>query len=152
MRPQLKLAAVLALLAACGDGPTDPGAFTLEGSWLGRAFPYELALELEQDGDNNVTGEGEVRSLREDVDIDTLTLDPFVTDTTRDTVVVNRVAVDASGEWGYQDFVLTLRAADYADVTYAGRFGTTSPDSVGGSLQGSGFGANTTMPLVRQGN
>jgi hypothetical protein len=151
MRPQLKFAAVLALLAACGDGPTDPGTFTLEGTWFGRAFPYELALELEQDGENNVTGEGEVRSIREDVDIDTISLDPFVTDTTRDTVIVQRVAVDVSGEWGYQDFELTLRAAEYADVTYAGRFGTTSPDSVSGALRGSGFGANTTMPLVRQG-
>ncbi len=151
MRSQLKLAAVLALLAACGDGPTDPGAFTLEGSWLGRSFPYELSLDLDQDGDNNVRGDGEVRSLREDVDIDTISLVPFVTDTTRDTVIVNRVAVQVRGDWGYQDFVLTLRAADYADVTYAGRFGSTSPDSVSGSLQGSGFG-NTTLPIVRRSN
>jgi hypothetical protein len=152
MRPQLKFAAVLALLAACGDGPTDPGTFTLEGSWFGRGFPYELALELDQDGDNRVTGDGEIRSIREVLDVDTVTLDPFVTDTTADTVIVQRVPVEVSGDWGYQDFVLTLRATDYADVTYAGRFGSTSPDSVSGALQGSGFGANTALPIVRQSN
>ena len=65
MRPYFRFAAAFALLAACGEGPLDPGDFTLEGSWRGRGFPFELALTLEQDGDNRVTGTGEVRSLRE---------------------------------------------------------------------------------------
>ena len=149
MRPHLKFAAVLVLLASCGEGPLEPGAFTLEGSWRGRAFPYELSLQLEQDGDNNVTGEGEIRSLRETVDIDTVTLDPLVTDTTTDTLVVERVPVEAEGDWDYPDFVLTLRAEDFTDAAYVGRFGSTSPDSVSGSLQGSGFGT-TTLPIVRE--
>lgn len=150
MRPHLKFAAVLALLAACGEGPLEPGAFTLDGSWRGRAFPYELSLQLDQDGDNVVTGDGEIRSLREELDIDTLSLDPFVTDTTADTLIVERVPVDVSGDWDYPDFVLTLRAADFADAAYAGRFGSTSPDSVSGALQGSGFGDATTINIVRE--
>ena len=150
MRPYLKFAAVLALLAACGEGPLEPGTFTLEGSWLGRDFPYEMALELEQDNDNNVTGEGELRSLQELLETDTLSLDPVRTDTVLiDTVVVQRVAVDVSGEWDYPNFVLTLRAEEYADVEYEGRFGQTSPDSVSGTLEGSGF-QNQSLPIVRQ--
>lgn len=150
MRPYLKFAAVLALLAACGEGPLEPGPFTLEGSWLGQAFPYELALQLEQDGDNNVSGDGEIRSLEELLETDTLSLDPFRTDTVSiDTVVVEQVAVEAAGDWDYPDFVLTLSAEDYADAEYAGRFGSTSPDSVSGTLQGSGFG-NTSIRIIRQ--
>jgi hypothetical protein len=150
MRPYLKFAAVLALLAACGEGPLEPGRFTLEGSWEGRGFPYELALDLDQDGDNRVTGSGEVRSIREILETDTLSLDPFRTDTILiDTVVVNRVPVEVAGDWDYPDFTLTLRAEEFADAQYDGRFGSTSADSVSGSLQGSGF-ASTTIPIVRQ--
>jgi hypothetical protein len=149
MRSHLKFGAVLVLLASCGEGPLEPGTFTLEGSWLGRGFPYELALDLEQDGENNVTGDGEVRSLRELVELDTTGLEPLVVDTMYDTVVVNQVAVDVSGKWDYPDFQVTLRTADYADVEYAGRFGSTSPDSVTGTLRGSGF-EGATVPIIRQ--
>lgn len=149
MRPQLKFAAVLALLAACGEGPLEPGAFTLDGTWLGRGFPYELSLQLDQDGANHVTGDGEIRSLRQRLETDTISLDPLVTDTTLlDTVVVERVQVDAAGDWDYPDFVLTLRADDFADAEYEGRFGSTSPDSVAGTLRGSGFNG-ATIPIVR---
>jgi hypothetical protein len=150
MRSYLKLAAVLALLAACGEGPLEPGPFTLTGSWLGRAFPYELALQLQQDNENNVTGQGELRSLRELLETDTISLDPFRTDTVRiDTTVVQRVPVDVEGEWAFPDFVLTLRAEDFADVDYRGRYGRTSPDSVTGTLQGSGF-QNASVPIIRR--
>ena len=150
MRPYLKFAAVFALLAACGEGPLEPGPFTLEGSWLGRGFPYELAMQLEQDNENNVTGDGELRSLEEVLETDTISLDPFRTDTVViDTLVVDRVAVEVSGDWDYADFVLTLRAEDFADVEYAGRFGRTSPDSVTGNLRGSGF-TNQSVPIIRQ--
>lgn len=149
MRPQLKFAAVLALLAACGDGPLEPGAFTLDGTWLGRGFPYELSLALDQDGDNRVTGTGEIRSLRQRLETDTISLDPLVTDTVLlDTVIVERVQVEARGDWDYPDFVLSLRAPDYADAEYAGRFGSTSPDSVSGTLRGSGFNG-ASIPIVR---
>jgi hypothetical protein len=149
MRSHLKFGAVLALLAACGEGPLEPGAFTLEGSWLGRAFPYEMALDLEQDGENNVDGTGELRSLRADVEFDTTNFDPVVVDTTYDTVVVQRAPVDVSGDWDYPDFVITLRSQDFADVEYAGRFGSTSPDTVTGTLQGSGF-QETSIRIIRQ--
>lgn len=150
MRPTPKFAAVLALLAACGEGPLEPGAFTLDGSWLGREFPYELALELRQDGGNRVTGDGEIRTLRELLETDTTSLDPLVIDTlVIDTLVADRVAVDVAGDWEYPDFVLRLGAEDYADAEYAGRFGGTSPDSVSGTLRESGFDG-ASVPIVRQ--
>jgi hypothetical protein len=150
MRPQLKFAAVLALLAACGEGPLEPGTFTLDGTWQGRGFPYELFLQLDQDGGNRVTGDGEIRSLRQRLETDTISLEPLVTDTVvLDTVVVNRAPVEAQGDWDYPDFVLTLRSTDFADAEYRGRFGSTSPDSVSGTLQGSGFNG-ATIPIVRQ--
>lgn len=149
MRSQLKFAAVLALLAACGEGPLEPGPYTLEGTWLGRAFPYELSLALEQNGDNDVTGTGEIRSLEQRLETDTTSLNPLVIDTLLiDTVVVDQVAVTPSGRWDYPDFVLSLRAEGFADVEYAGRYGT-SPDSVAGTLSGSGFGG-TSIPIIRQ--
>lgn len=150
MRSYLKFAAVLAVLAACGEGPLEPGPFTLQGSWVGRDFPYELSLQLQQDNDNNVTGTGELRSLTEVLDTDTTGTDPVVVDTVRiDTVVAERVPVDVEGEWDYPDFVLRLRAEDYADVQYRGSFGRTSPDSVRGTLQGSGF-SSESVPIIRQ--
>jgi hypothetical protein len=151
MRSFTKFAAVLVLVAACGEGPLEPGAFTLDGSWLGRAFPYEMALELDQAGDNSVTGTGELRFLQELLDTDTTVVDSVVSvDTVLiDTTVVRTVPLEVSGDWDYPDFVLTLSSGEYADVEYAGRFGTTSPDSVGGTLRESGFNG-TTLPLVRQ--
>lgn len=151
MRPFTKFAAVLVLVAACGEGPLEPGAFTLDGSWLGRDFPYEMALELEQSGDNTVTGNGELRFLEELLDTDTTTVDSVVVvDTVLiDTVVVDRASVDVAGDWDYPDFVLTLSSGDFADVEYRGRFGGTSPDSVSGTLNQSGFNG-TPLPIVRQ--
>ena len=150
MRAHLKFAAVLGLLAGCGEGPLEPGPFTLDGSWLGRAFPYELSLRLDQDRANDVRGDGELRSLRELLDTDTTSLDPLVIDTVSiDTVVVDRVGVDVSGQWDFPDFVLRLRAAEFADAEYAGRFTETTPDTVTGTLQGSGFGS-TPLRIVRQ--
>jgi hypothetical protein len=149
MRPQLKFAAVLALLAACGEGPLEPGAFTLEGTWLGQGFPYELSLALEQDGDNDVTGTGEIRFLGQLLETDTISLDPLNIDTLLiDTVVVDQVAVQPSGRWDYPDFVLTLRAEGFADAEYEGRYGT-SPDSIAGTLSGSGF-PGQSIQIVRQ--
>jgi hypothetical protein len=150
MRSYLKFAAVLALLAACGEGPLEPGPFTLTGSWEGRDFPYELALQLEQDDENNVTGTGELRSLRQVLETDTISLDPFRTDTVRiDTTVAQRVPVQVEGDWDYPDFVLTLRSQEFADVEYSARYGRTSPDSVTGTLRGSGF-QNASVPIIRR--
>lgn len=149
MRSFTKFAAVLVLVAACGEGPLEPGAFTLDGSWLGRAFPYEMALELEQAGDHAVTGDGELRFLEESVAFDTVSLEPIRVDTLFDTTVVRRVPLDVAGDWDYPDFVLALRSGEFADVEYAGRFGSTSPDSVSGTLNESGFNG-TTLPIVRQ--
>jgi hypothetical protein len=140
MRSQLKFAAAFVLLAACGEGPLEPGPYTLEGTWLGRAYPYELSLALEQNGDNDVTGTGEIRFLEQD----TISLDPLDIDT----VVADQVAVTPSGRWDYPDFVLSLRAEGFADAAYAGRYGT-SPDSVAGTLSGSGFGGQS-IAIIRQ--
>lgn len=149
MRPQLKFAAVLVLLAACGEGPLDPGEFTLEGTWLGRTFPYELSLALEQNGENDVTGAGEIRFLEQLLETDTLGLDPLTIDTVLiDTVVVDQVAVQPSGRWDYPEFTLTLRAEGFADARYEGRYGT-SPDSIPGTLTGSGFDAQS-IRIIRQ--
>jgi hypothetical protein len=149
MRPQLKFAAVLALLAACDGGPLDPGPFTLEGTWLGRTFPYELSLALDQDGDNGVTGTGEIRFLRQLLETDTTSLDPLRIDTLLiDTVIADAVEVAPRGRWDYPEFVLSLRAEDFADVEYAGRYGA-SPDSVTGTLAGSGF-SGQSIRIIRQ--
>ena len=129
MRAHLKFAAVLGLLAGCGEGPLEPGAFTLDGNWLGRAFPYELSLRLDQDRGNDVRGDGELRSLRELLETDTTSLEPLVIDTVSiDTVVVERVGVDVSGPWDFPEFVLRLRAAEFADAEYAGKRKKTRRD------------------------
>lgn len=149
MRPLARLAVMLPLLAACDGGPLEPGAFTLDGTWRGRGFPYELFLELDQDAANDVRGAGEVRSLRELLETDTVELDPLVTDTlVIDTVVHAAVPVQVRGEWDRLDVSLVLRAEGYADAAYAGRF--ADPDTVTGNLTGSGL-PGTSMRLVRQG-
>lgn len=148
MRPHLKFAAVLAVLAACGEGPLDPGDYTLEGTWVGRGFPYELFLALEQDGDNRVTGNGEVRSLEEILETVVVPGDPPGLDTTRiDTVTVDTVRFDVRGRWRYPAFVLRLTAEGYADGEYAGTY--AAADSIGGTLRGSGF-PGTPIRIVRQ--
>ena len=149
MRSFTKFAAVLALLAACGEGPLDPGAFTMEGTWQGRAFPYELSLELEQDGENKVSGSGEVRGLRERLETTPDPEDPSRLDTTLiDTIIADRLAVDVDGTWDYPDVILRLRAADHDDAVYDAQFGT-SPDTVAGTITGSGF-ENNTIRIIRQ--
>lgn len=149
MRPLARLAVLLPLLAACDGGPLEPGAFTLDGTWRGRGFPYELALDLDQDGANDVRGTGEVRSLREVLETDTVTLDPLVVDTlVIDTVVQAALPVQVRGDWDFPDVSLVLRAEGYADAAYTGRF--ADPDTVAGNLAGSGL-PSTTIRLVRQG-
>ena len=148
MRAFLRFAPILAVVGACGEGPLDPGPFTLEGTWLGRGFPYELFLLLEQDADNRVTGDGEIRSLEELLETDTLQLSPLRTDTTFiDTVVVDQVAVEADGRWDHPDFLITLRSEGFDDVEYDARF--ASQDTVTGTLQGSGF-EGSSVRIVRQ--
>lgn len=149
MRPHLKFAAVFAALAACGEGPLDPGEYTLEGSWLGRGFPYELALALDQDGENRVAGTGELRALRELLETEILTDSPRVVDTIRiDTVATaDTVRFDVRGRWDYPGFVLRLTAEGYADAEYEGTY--AAADSINGTLTGSGF-SGTTIRIVRQ--
>ena len=148
MRAFLRFAPVLVLAAACGEGPLDPGPFTLEGTWLGRGFPTELFLSLTQDADNQVAGDGEIRSLEELLEVDTLELEPLRLDTTLiDTVVVDQVAVEVDGKWDHPDFVLTLRSEGFADVEYDARF--AAADTVTGTLNGSGF-TSRSVRIVRQ--
>ncbi|HEU0298332.1 MAG TPA: hypothetical protein VFR37_02735 [Longimicrobium sp.] len=148
MRPHLKFAAVLALLAACGEGPLDPGDYTLEGTWVGRGFPFELFLALEQDGDNRVTGTGEVRSLQEILETVVVPGDPPGLDTVRiDTVTTDTVRFEVGGRWDYPRFELRLTADGYAGAEYAGTY--DSADSIGGALSGSGF-PSTPIGIVRQ--
>jgi hypothetical protein len=131
MRSVLRAAAVsLAVLLGTGgcNSPLAPGLFTLEGQWRGRGFPYELALTLEQDEENAVRGEGELRGLR---------AVPATGTTPADTVVESRANVDVRGRWRYPDFRLTLSADDYADIEMAGTFANS--DTVNVTLRGSGF-------------
>lgn len=148
MRPIHRFAVLLPLIAACGEGPLDPGEFRFDGAWLGRAYPFELSFDVEHDGDNRVAGTGRVGRLEE-----RLETAPNPVDTTRldtlsiDTVVTGTVDFDVSGQWDYPDFSLRLRSDGYADAAYEARF--TDPDSVSGSLRGSGFN-NLTIVVVRQ--
>jgi hypothetical protein len=151
MRPIHRFALLLPLLAACGEGPTDPGDYSLDGTWLGRAFPLELEVEFNQDGDNRVTGTGEIRGLEEILETvpDTTRPDvPGAVDTTRiDTVATSSVEVDVSGDWDYPNFELRLRSEGFSDAELAGAF--TAPDSVRATLRESGFG-NATVVIARQ--
>jgi hypothetical protein len=147
MRPIHRFALLLPLLAACGEGPTDPGDFSLEGTWLG-GFPLELQFDLEQDGENRVTGTGLLRRLEERLETVVVSQDPIVLDTVLiDTVATATVDFDVSGEWDYPGFELRLRSEGYADAEYAASF--TAADSVRGTLRGSGF-ANATVDIARQ--
>ncbi|HYR07671.1 MAG TPA: hypothetical protein VEQ60_07875 [Longimicrobium sp.] len=148
MRTVHRFALLLPLLAACGTGPLDPGVFTLEGSWLGRSFPYELSFELDQDGDNRVSGTGKLLGLEEVLETAPDPEDPEVVDTLFiDTIVTGSVEFDVDGDWDHPDFELRLRSEGFADALYDAAF--TDADSVRGSLQGSGF-TNPTIVIVRQ--
>lgn len=149
MRPIHRFAVVVTLLAACGEGPTDPGDYSLDGSWRG-GYPLELDLELEQDGDNRVTGSGQVRALQERLETVVVSDSPRVIDTLSiDTIVTGQVGFDVAGDWDYPTFELRLRSEGYADAEYAGTFTSTTPDSIRGTLRGSGFG-NATIVITRQ--
>jgi hypothetical protein len=151
MRPIHRFALLLPLLAACSEGPTDPGDYSLDGIWLGREYPLELEVEFNQDGDNHVTGTGEIRGLervpvtRPDPDRPD---DPAALDTVRfDTVPTRSVEVDVSGDWDYPNFELRLRSEGYSDAELAGAW--TASDSVRVTLRESGFG-NATVVIARQ--
>lgn len=147
MRAFLRFAPVLAVVAACGTGPLDPGPFTLQGTWHGRGFPLELFLDLLQDGGNQVTGSGEIRALQELLEVDTITLVPLKLDTTLiDTVVTDETAVEVEGDWDHPEFVLTLRSEGFADVEFDARY--ADRDTITGTLRGSGFSQN--VRIVRQ--
>lgn len=147
MRPAVRFALLLPLLAACGEGPLDPGAYSLEGTWLGRAYPLELQMALEQDAENRVTGTGAVRMLEERL-VTENTGDPPRLDTISiDTVVTGTVDFDVSGDWDYPSFELRFSSEGFADAEYAGAF--TDADSVRGTLSGSGF-TNAIIIVTRQ--
>lgn len=148
MRPIHRFALLLPLLAACGEGPTDPGDFSLDGTWRGRAFLLELEFEFNQDGDNRVTGSGEARGLREVLETVPDPADSTALDTVRiDTVVTSTVAFDVDGGWDHPNFELRVRSEGYADAEFAGAW--SAPDSIRGTLRGSGFG-NATVVITRQ--
>lgn len=142
MRSVLRAAAVpLAVLlgtGGCGNSPLSPGLYTLEGVWSGRGYPYELSLDLNQDADNGVRGEGELRGLA---------TRRSAADTPRlDTIVATRAPVGVRGKWDYPAFNLALEADTYADIRMAGRF--AGADSMTVTLTGSGF-SGTAITLVR---
>lgn len=159
MRPIPRFAAVLVLLAACGDGPLDPGRFALDGRWEGRGFPYELELELRQDRDNRVSGTGTLYGLREVLTLDTLELEPLRVDTTSaDTVRTGSVGLRVRGEWDFPAFRLELVEEGFAGAVYEARYvqrrdtvarvDLVRADSLEGRLEGPGFGA-VALPLAR---
>jgi hypothetical protein len=148
MRTVHRFALLLPLLAACGTGPLDPGPFTLQGEWLGRSYPFELSLQLEQDGDNRVTGTGELVGLQEMLETRVDPDDPTKLDTvTIDTVTTGSVEFDVEGDWDHPDFELAFTREGYSDAVYDAAF--TDADSIRGAVQGSGF-TNPTIVIVRQ--
>lgn len=150
MRPIRRFALLLPLLAACGEGPLDPGPFSLEGTWRGTAYPFALRLELEQDGENQVRGTGQLNALQEILETRQVSTDPVVLDTVRiDTVSTDSVQFDVAGRWEYPAFSLRLVREGYADAAYAGSFGSTQADTVNGTLSGSGF-TGLSIRIIRQ--
>jgi hypothetical protein len=149
MRPIHRFAVLLTLLAACGQGPTDPGPYSLAGSWRG-GYPIELEFDLNQDGENRVTGTGFVRALQEQLETVVVTESPRVIDTVSiDTIVTAQAGFDVAGDWDYPTFELRLRSEGFADAEYAGSFTSTTPDSIRGTLRGSGFGSASVV-ITRQ--
>jgi hypothetical protein len=130
MRKTATLAALAALLAACGDGGlVDPGAFTLTGSWSGTTGPYTFVFDLQQSG-GDVSGTGEVTvPANPDEDVPAGTLDLAV-----------------SGSWDEARVELELSAPGFQETVYAGQF--VRSDSVAGTLNGSGF-SNTALSITR---
>jgi hypothetical protein len=148
MRTIHRFALLLPVLAACGTGPLDPGQFALDGEWLGRTHPYELSFSLEQDGDNRVTGTGQLKGLRERLETVVDPDDPDGLDTVSiDTVVIGTVDFDVDGEWDHPSFDLRLTSEGFAGATYDATY--TDVDSIRGSLLGSGF-TNATIVIARQ--
>ena len=139
MRFRLRSLALLplaALAAACGDDPLRAGVFRLDGTWLGRSFPYELSLSFEHDEQNRVTGSGELRGLT------VRTSEVFT-----DTVVSTRAEVSVQGQWDYPEYVLRLEGEGYHPVTMETR--QAQRDTMNAVLRGSGF-EGVQIRLVRQ--
>lgn len=148
MRTLHRFALLLPLLAACGTGPLDPGAFTLEGTWLGTAYPLQLSFSLQQDGDNNVTGTGVLSGLEEVLETVVDPADGTKVDTvTIDTIVTGSVEFNVAGDWDHPNFELDLTSEGYAGAVYDAAF--VDQDSVRGTLQGSGFN-NPSIVIIRQ--
>lgn len=141
---RLRAAALLApllaaaLAAACGEAdPFEPEPPPpLDGVWdgaLGRGVDtlrFVLTLRSE---DGEVEGTGEIRSEPgpgSELTADTLDL----------TVAGAQEALDVA---------LRLSAPGHADALFTGRFGAERTDSVGGTLQGSGF-AGASLSLLRR--
>lgn len=134
IRPPLAVLAIVAALAAlaCGDGPLDVGAFSVEGVWAGSAkfqvgagpdsARYEFTLELDQ-SERDVSGSGEV-----------------VTD-------AETLEVEVDGRWEFPSVSLVLSAPEFAGVGFDATFAT--PDSLKGTLNGSGFNA-VPLTIIRQ--
>jgi hypothetical protein len=132
-RAVLAALAVLALLA-CGDGPLDVGAFSVEGSWTGNArfavgagptadtARYDFVLDLEQT-EADISGSGQV-----------------VTD-------AETLEVEVDGVWEYPSVSLVLSAPEFIGVDFDATFAT--PDSLKGTLSGSGFNS-VALTLIRQ--
>jgi hypothetical protein len=116
----------LAALAACGESPVQAGVFRLDGTWQGRAFPYELALTFQHDRENQVTGTGELRGLV-----------VRTSGTLADTVIATRADVTVEGRWAYPDFVLQLQGEGYHPVRMEAH--QARRDSMNVVLRGSGF-------------
>jgi hypothetical protein len=132
----LALLPLVALAAACGDDPLRAGVFRLDGTWVGRSFPYELSLSFEHDDENRVTGSGELRGLT------VRTSNVFT-----DTIVSTRTDVSVEGKWDYPEYVLRLEGEGYQPVTMETR--QAQRDTMNATLRGSGFQA-VQIRLVRQ--
>jgi hypothetical protein len=135
MRKYASIAAVLVVLVACGED-FDAGEFDVSGSWTGSAevvtgtdtARYDFTFDLEQ-AEEDVSGSATVTAGGESVEM------------------------DVDGDWDYPSVNLTLSAPEYKAVLFDAAFDVdtlvfppdtaqvveTMPDSLFGTLAGSGF-------------
>jgi hypothetical protein len=122
MRRILSLALMLALLAACGDGPTDPPIPSLTGRWTGTTGDIAVDLTLTETG-GALSGSGHLAA-------------PSMS-----------LAITATGTHAHPNVSMTIRAQGYEDMDYSG---TMSGDAaIVGRLNGSGF-TNEGLTLNRR--
>lgn len=112
--------------AACSDNPTEDTEPVITGRWFGQTTiqgtPLSMELQMQENGGNvNATG---------------------------NMVLVEPLAVTATGVYNFPSLSLTVRSSGYADMSFTGELGADG-DAISGSMRGSGFD-NFSITLRRQ--